>query len=113
MTHCARFGEKVDSVSRRNRESVAIGRTMSRFFIGMLYSFSSPDKLLERFAQRRHGTRAGMLVCAGILASGDLSEGFVRAAPRLLGGDAPVTSNDEAPVGGLSSAAARPEVDDV
>ena len=112
MTHCARSGEKVDSVSRRNRESVAIGRTMSRFFIGMLYSTSFPDKLLERFAQRRHGTRAGM--CWSPPGS-SLAATFPRVscAPRLLGGDAPVTSNDEAPVGGLSSAAARPVVDDV
>ena len=30
MIYCAWSGERVDSASRRNRESVAIGRTMSR-----------------------------------------------------------------------------------
>ena len=94
-------------ICRHRQNNVSV---FHRHALFLLFPRQTPRTLRAASAWHACGH---VLVSAGILASGDLSEGFVRAAPRLLGGDAPVTSNDEAPVGGLSSAAARPEVDDV
>ena len=65
---------------------------------------------LEGFAQRRHEAGAAG---GGLLPGGDAPEDLLGDAPRLFRRDPPVTSDDEAPVGGLAPAIAGAVVDDV
>ena len=49
---------------------------------------------------------------AGIVAASDLAENLLGQAPRLIGGNFPVTTDDDALVGRLPSTIACPVIDD-